>query len=363
MDFETTHLEYRSDWKPSNAKECYVSACLEKIKTGFYKERIQAARSIPDKEKRSKAKVALPSFFPGTQFRSGIPEGKYSNAIKENFMHNVGITTLDFDDLSPENMVKLKEYFKNFQHTLYYFVSPSGNGLKVGIHHPGSSNIHAYKALRIRVFFSLEDWIKALADKSTFQNPSQKVFYSYDADIYVNLEAPMIEPVEMNSLDPEVVEKYMPTKDRHFGNGISVGDAKSARSLVRNSVYDSLATPEMLDRLLEHLCMEQEVVLETYDDYFLFTNIMVAHDRFDLFEYVMDNFDKSRYLSQNLGKFTRQAYIAKWNYQVDDRANKLAAGFSADDMRSYRSLGLLTETIKEPLDISVRVLGIKMKGD
>jgi hypothetical protein len=87
------------------------------------------------------------------------------------------------------NVDATKQTLASDPRTVYVFVSPSGTGLKLGVHVPIIENDAAYKHAWHVVREAFEEWYQAAWDPSG-KDVSRLCFVSHDPDLYFNPKAP-----------------------------------------------------------------------------------------------------------------------------------------------------------------------------
>jgi hypothetical protein len=98
-----------------------IAKVLEKIKNGFFEDKINALRSqIKGTPQHTAFKDALPYF---------TPSGTFSSHKNENLTKHSGLICLDFDNIC--EIEKASILAQETPYTFASFISPSGNGLKI----------------------------------------------------------------------------------------------------------------------------------------------------------------------------------------------------------------------------------------
>lgn len=209
-----------------------IDDVLKAIKQGSYKlkSKVEKVRASKDK---GKAKLELPAVcFNGTFF------SKCTNGLNiySSFL------ALDFDSLG-EKMNEIKDKLKTIPYVYSYFISPSGNGLKVIILHDNFNWIdheELYNQIleQFKNFPGLDTCTKDLARGN---------FMSYDPDLYINpspkpyhfkptIELPSFEMTSFISQDDE-------------GREIEVVDDPDSNKFL-NKLHQSLVSDEEVLRIL-----------------------------------------------------------------------------------------------------------------
>lgn len=170
---------------------------IQLIKNGDYKKEIDLLRAHVERgnsDEATKIKSRLHSFTPAGVFesaRNGESLKEYSNVLH-----------LDFDKLTQEQIIELKDSFRTDSSVLAFFVSPSGNGLKVFFKiddSPAKHTLNMKKLFR----YAKSKWDLA-PDEQCIDLP-RLCFMSYDRNAYINVDA------EILNLDDSIVDKRVET--------------------------------------------------------------------------------------------------------------------------------------------------------
>jgi hypothetical protein len=170
-----------------------MSWVIEEIRSSLeLKEKIDVVRAEKDPDKRNKLKAKLLPYFTFSQFTDNYRKN-------ENFKHTRFIL-LDIDHV-PERLESLRKSFKSDSNIFLFFVSPSGDGLKVVFtlseYSVGDEN---YRNTYARCVNYLKEKYGVAPDTST-TDPARATFCSSDPDIYVNWSpVPFDVPAEKQSL-------------------------------------------------------------------------------------------------------------------------------------------------------------------
>ncbi len=174
------------------AKTTTVSAVLHRIRTGVYRQTIKRLRYILATQGDSaytvaKARLAAVTFC-------GIFTPTRS---KGNLVQHSGLIHGDLDHLLGVQAVK--QALCTDPHTTYCFVSPSGNGLKLGVYVAPVSDDAAYKHAWQTVADYYHQRYEVVWDPSG-KDVSRLCFLSWDPDLYVNTAAQLF-PVPPHPVD------------------------------------------------------------------------------------------------------------------------------------------------------------------
>jgi hypothetical protein len=158
-----------------------IEAVLNAIKTGRYKDKVDAIRNCKEDYKIRSLKSNLPcALFSGEfakpiekQWDNGEPYTSYRD--DKSLVQHSGFVPIDIDDV--EHIQQAKQTLSKNPYIYALWISSSGKGLH-GLVRIGDGNKHTqhYKAL-------LE---KIPGLDPTARNPSRVLYLSYDPDIYIN---------------------------------------------------------------------------------------------------------------------------------------------------------------------------------
>ena len=148
-----------------------VFKCLERIRSGASKDKIEELRSTGKKE----IKNTLPCYtFSGT----------FSNRSKIGLKEHSGLIILDFDHVGTfEDAENFRDSISDSEFVFSAFISPSGDGVKVLIKIPPIASDHELYYNAIYKHFE-----SPYLDESG-KDVSRLCFESYDSDIYINPES------------------------------------------------------------------------------------------------------------------------------------------------------------------------------
>lgn len=158
-----------------------IEAVLNAIKTGRYKEKVDAIRNCKEDYKIRSLKSNLPCALFSGEFAKPI-EKKWDNGEPytsyrddKSLVQHSGFVPIDIDDV--EHIQQAKQTLSKNPYIYALWISSSGKGLhglvRIG---DGNKHTHHYKAL-------LE---KIPGLDPTARNPSRVLYLSYDPDIYIN---------------------------------------------------------------------------------------------------------------------------------------------------------------------------------
>ena len=197
--------------RPSDFSVVPLCEVLESIRSGQYQKEIDVLRGAYQENRKqyTEGKLRLPSVC-----FSGVFNGSARN---NNFTHHSGIFIVDIDDLSVDAIGSIKQRITQIRYIVFVFVSPSGVGLKVGVHISKVSDGQAYK----ECFNSVKTLFEEIcAIDESGKDVSRKCFVSHDPDMYVNYSAIVFEPV-MSAVDVNLYsEKALPPVSRNIDHRV-----------------------------------------------------------------------------------------------------------------------------------------------
>lgn len=184
---------------------------LESIRDGSYAERIDHVRAILERDGADayrEAKKHLPAF---------ITAGKFSRRANAALLIHSGCLILDFDHLGAHALQALLTAVRADAHAVFAFVSPSGDGLKVGIRTQPVEDDAAHKrAWAAAAKHAREAWGAIAKEDKSGKDVSRLCFVAADSDLYMNEAATAIElpaPEPESALLPWDAEAEYPQPD------------------------------------------------------------------------------------------------------------------------------------------------------
>lgn len=139
---------FENTWNTVPTKSVGVGSVIKTIKSEKFKEQIELIRRLKKEEnpqyKEEKKKLMAVTW-------SGIFSERLASKIEE----YSGILCVDIDDIDAEQIVELKNKFKNDSYILGGFTSPSGDGLKVLLWSPDATEKYHQ-----HFYFSAEKYFK-----------------------------------------------------------------------------------------------------------------------------------------------------------------------------------------------------------
>ncbi|MBF0548877.1 MAG: hypothetical protein HQM08_30945 [Candidatus Riflebacteria bacterium] len=171
-----------------------IESVLNEIKSGVYKKKIEHLRTL------SRIKDG-DSDSPYTLFKLKLPSvtfaGIFTRHKKDCLQKPSGYMILDADHV--QDLASMKEKICNDQHVSFCFVSPGGDGLKIGIKVDPAKWTATY--LTAEKYF-LEKYNLKLDPAN--KDVSRLCFMSYDPELFVNHDS------EIFQADPEEINKELP---------------------------------------------------------------------------------------------------------------------------------------------------------
>jgi hypothetical protein len=142
---------------------------LADIKSGVWRPDVERLRQMQGKA-YAVAKKRLPAF---------TPSGVFARRSKIALQAHSGILVADLDHLDGA-LVTTREMLRADTYVAFVFVSPGGNGLKVGFHVDGNYHAESYSAV--------EDYLKAkgITIDPSCKDVSRLCFVSHDPDLWIN---------------------------------------------------------------------------------------------------------------------------------------------------------------------------------
>ena len=172
---------FHGSYDPRPAQTIPLAQALEHIRHGTYRQQIAGLRhalNLHGKPFYDGAKKQLDAYtFAGTF---------HQTRTKQHLLTHSGLVHLDFDGVT--DVARAKAVLCVGPTVAYIFLSPSGLGLKVGVHVPLVADDLAYKHAWQHIADALEQHTGLVADPSG-KDISRLCFVSWDPDMYINLDA------------------------------------------------------------------------------------------------------------------------------------------------------------------------------
>jgi len=172
----------------SNAIGDYaLGVMLDGIKNGTYRLPIESLRKLihnGDYKGYDLAKRKLPAFTPCARYKRG-------RKLEYMTGYNAAVV-LDFDKLTPEELIRVKMIICMCDYTLACFVSPSGNGLKVLVRVNTGIEEHKRAFLSVQQFYMT---LTGIAIDPSGKDVTRLCFVSWDPELYFNPQATIFQPI------------------------------------------------------------------------------------------------------------------------------------------------------------------------
>lgn len=176
---------YKTAKDVSNGFQKSVLFCLERIKNGASKDKINHLRKLSEIE-YNKQKSTLP----GVCFN-----GTFSYRSIAGLIEHSGLIVLDFDKFKTiQETIDFKNSICDDQYIYSAWISPSGKGIKALVKIPAISENHKEYFKSLKEYYSHENWDDSGSDVSRF------CFESYDPEIYINQKSIIWDKID----EPEV---------------------------------------------------------------------------------------------------------------------------------------------------------------
>jgi hypothetical protein len=203
-----------------------ILSIIKNGKDGGFVSLIKDIREMPDGKIKDSLKQSLPSIMFSASEVQEVEVTRKGATYKslrtdKSVAKHSGFMCLDFDKFkTQEDLDIFKDSISSIKYIYAYFVSPSGNGLKVIVRVTPEIENHRGHFMALKDVFNHESW-----DNSSI-NISRLCFMSYDPDMYINPDAEvfldvvdetMNEPLESKKISPyEVVSSNDIISALHF---------------------------------------------------------------------------------------------------------------------------------------------------
>lgn len=194
----TSHSLFRSV-SDNQPKVVTFEEVMNEIRSIKYKSQIEKIRSMQEGMERDNLKKSLPAFTPSGVFeeRRKLP----------NLKTYTGVISLDFDKVHKSKLETAQSKLKEDEYVLGFFVSPSGNGLKVFVQTDAVASNHVLGFKNVKKYF--EDLLGIKVDESC-KDITRLCFLSYDQNAYHNAHAKLFE-----LFDPLIVQTWERACQKH----------------------------------------------------------------------------------------------------------------------------------------------------
>jgi hypothetical protein len=231
----------RRDTSP--AETIPLRAILERVRDGTYKSAIESVQTIKANGGAQAYRNAKASSLPAF-----TAAGHFSGRANDRLQEHSGVMVLDFDHVV--DLESLRGAVQADSVVVFAFVSPGGDGLKVGIRVPPAANGDTHKkAYSAALRYSSREWgAEASADKQC-SDVARLCFVSHDPDAYINEAAECLDVSSSDKLPTQVSERV----------GFDHGSGKTAESSPK---IDREKALEALERLSPTRADDYEAWLE-----------------------------------------------------------------------------------------------------
>jgi hypothetical protein len=265
---------FRGTYDPRPTKSLTLEQALEHIRHDTYRQQIEGLRAALSRHGKSfydGAKKQLDAYTFAGIF--------HQTRTKQHLLQHSGLVHLDYDGVP--DVARAREVLCGGASIAYIFLSPSGLGLKVGVHVPRVSDDTSYKHAWQLVADALEQHTGLVAD-TTGKDISRLCFVSWDPDMYINLDAALfpIPPIARQSPCPPAPAHPNPTEASERRQQYVEQAIARAVKLITNSVPRSAGLPgtRHLARLKASRLLGGYVGgnLLSYDDAYHILEVVVA---------------------------------------------------------------------------------------
>jgi putative DNA primase/helicase len=202
----------RADQAPRS--DLSLSEIARGIREGARREEIERLRALfaSDTDAYQKAKRDLPAF---------TASGKFSGRSSKALLEHSGCILLDYDHV--EDLAGLRARAVSDPHVLLCFLSPSGDGLKIGVRVPPCADAAAHKHAWETVAAYAAVWGGEAKTDEVCKDVARLCFVSYDPDAYTNENAEALvipeplpaTPAKKREADTEIDDAVARFNDDH----------------------------------------------------------------------------------------------------------------------------------------------------
>lgn len=195
-------------------KNITLKQLLAEVKDGLYKDQILKLRTLTDKlnytiDGEAKEKINLEREFIKSNINAVTLSCKCKSrskniAIADKLISHSGLIQIDIDKLDAQKFAATNKFIQNDKHTLFSFVSPSGNGYKIGIQI--DSNYHRESFEMLEKYY--KDTYDIDIDKQTI-DLFRLLTYSFDSELFINPNATKFDfdIADYNRSKPQLLEQ------------------------------------------------------------------------------------------------------------------------------------------------------------
>lgn len=237
---------FKNAFQTDNPSEIKVDDFLSYIRDGKFKRPIERLRRLkaedPGKYENEKKKL------PGITLSAQLSTRKEGIDLADKLVAHSGFLQADIDKL--EDLQAFRKKIDADQYTAFSFVSPGGDGLKVGIRIDPTRHLESYwcvadyfeKAYKVTIDPKVKEVVRLL-------------FVSYDPNVFINPDAKIF-PVTSNSNGARPPTRESPTKEdplnisetqrRHGERALDTARKMISQSIDGEKLYDLLKAGELL---------------------------------------------------------------------------------------------------------------------
>jgi len=195
-------------------KNITIKQLLAEVKDGLYKDQILKLRTLTDKlnntiDGEAINKINLERKFIKSNINAVALSCKCKSrnkdiAIADKLISHSGLIQIDIDKLDAQKFAATNKLIQNDKHTLFSFVSPSGNGYKIGVQI--DSNYHRESFEMLEKYY--KDTYDIDIDKQTI-DLFRLLTYSFDSELFINPNATKFDfdIADYNKSNPQLVEQ------------------------------------------------------------------------------------------------------------------------------------------------------------
>jgi len=267
------------------------------------------------KKKKAALKYKLPVFLPSIHVKG--------NHDENNFTDYTNIISIDIDKLTSEKIEKLKILLNKIPSLIFYFVSPSGMGIKCffAIENENITDVNFVKSLHLHLFDKFRETFKKngfVIDESC-KNIGRLCYISYDPNLYLNEK---IKPIKITTTQIKSISK------------------KSKQIELKGKGQDYV-----LETFYEWISANTDIFLQKQNEYqkwFLLFN--------SVFKYLEKNEEQTK-------SFCHRVMSFKSDYDFDSNEKHFDHWIKSHDSSKAPHLSyMLTPFLKEGLDLGDKAL-------
>lgn len=228
-----------------NPQHITLKELLHNLKTGVYAEQVNTARKLLESNKSKydnfkKKNVAGFTLSANCNHRKTI--SKTDKVETNKLIYHTGILQIDIDNIGKEKLTDVKRILQSDKHTLFSFVSLSGQGLKAGIIIDGSN--HKESFLQAEQYY--KETYNLTIDRSV-KDIFRLCFVSFDTDLFINPNAETFTLQYFNTapvIQVSAILQKPELNDNSTGNGIEISAIQQLDSAIQTQVSAILQKPD-----------------------------------------------------------------------------------------------------------------------